>query len=73
MTMYKPSSVFKKNSFIHLLDDLIQCVRSTATRLRWFCDPLTVNEHSDFCKPGTHVHTMDLDVIQHPGLRQALK
>jgi hypothetical protein len=32
-----------------------------------------VNEHSDFCKPGTHVHTMDLDVIQHPGLRQALK
>jgi hypothetical protein len=73
MTMYKPSSVFKKNSFIHLLDDQIQCVCSTATQLRRFCDPLTVNEHSDFCKPGAHVRTMDLDVVQHPGLCQALK
>jgi hypothetical protein len=34
---------------------------------------LTFNEHSDFCKPGAHVQTMDLDVIQYPGLRHALK
>jgi hypothetical protein len=70
MTIYKPSSVFKKNSFIHLWDDQIQCVCSIAIRLRRFCDPLTVNEHSGFCKRGTHVRTMDLDVIQYPGLRQ---
>jgi hypothetical protein len=63
----------KKKSFIHLLDDQIQCVCSTTTQLRRFCDPLIVNEYSDFCKPGTHVCTMDLDVIQHLGLRQALK
>jgi hypothetical protein len=62
--MYKPSSVFKKNSSIHLLDDQIQYVCSIATRR--FCNPLIVNEYSDFCKHGIHVHTMDLDVKQHP-------
>jgi hypothetical protein len=40
MTLYKLSSVLKKFSFVHLLDDQIQCACSTATRLRWFCDPL---------------------------------
>ena len=32
-----------------------------------------MNEHFDFCKPGVHVHTKALDVIQRHGLRQALK
>ena len=34
MTIYKPSNDFKKKLSIHLLDDQIQCVCSTATRLR---------------------------------------
>ena len=73
MTMYKPSSVFTNLSLIHFLDDQIQCVCSIATWLRRFCDPLTFNEHFDFCKLGTHVRTMDLNIIQHSGLHQALK
>jgi hypothetical protein len=48
MTLYRPSSVFKNFSFFHLLDDQIQCACSTATRLRLFCDSLTINEYSIF-------------------------
>jgi hypothetical protein len=73
MISYKPASVFKKFSFVHLLDELEPCACNTATRLRKFCDPLTKNEHSSFGKPSCHVRSMDLDLIQHPGLRVALK
>ena len=59
-------------SFIHLPDVQTQCACSTTTQLRRFCDLLLLNEHFDFA-PGAHVCTMDLDVVQHPRLRQALK
>jgi hypothetical protein len=72
MVFYKPSAVFKKFSFINLLSEDTSCACSTATRLRSFCDPLTINETSSFAHVGVHVRTMDLSIIQHCGLRDAL-
>jgi hypothetical protein len=57
---------------MHLLDDTILCACNLATRLVKFCDPFTLSEESSFCKATLHVRTMDLHIIQHPGLRHAL-
>jgi hypothetical protein len=73
MVFYKPARVFKNFSFVHLLDEPQPYACNTTIRLRRFCDPLTINEHSQFCKPSCHVRTMNLDIIQHPGLCAALK
>ena len=70
---YKPASVFKNFSFVHLFDEHDKCACTSASRLRNFCDPLTINEESKYCKSSLHVRTMNVDIIQHPGLRQALK
>ena len=69
---YKPSAIFKKFSFIDLLNEDNSCACSTATRLRSFCDPLTIHETSSFAHAGVHVRTMDLSIIQHCVLRDAL-
>jgi hypothetical protein len=73
MVFYKPARVFKNFSFVHLLDELQPCAYNTTIWLRRFCNPITINEYSKFCKPSCHVRTMKLDIIQHPGLRTALK
>jgi hypothetical protein len=69
---YKPSAIFKKFSFIDLLDQDNLCMCSSAKRLKSFCDPLTINETSSFVAPSMHVRTVDLSIIQHTGLRDAL-
>jgi hypothetical protein len=69
---YKPTAVFKKFSFVDLLNEDNPCICSTATKLRSFCDPLTINETSSFAHAGVHVRTMDLSIIQHKGLKDAL-
>ena len=69
---YKPAWVFKSFSFTDLLDEKKSCVCSSAVRLKRFIDPLTLNESSSFSKPGLHVRSMDMNIIQHPGLRCAL-
>lgn len=69
---YKPSDVFKRFSFIHLLDLDEVCVCNTAKRFQHVRDPLTAHECSDFSKPTPHVCTMDLRIIQNPKLREAL-
>ena len=69
---YKPASVFKKFSFVDLLNEDNSCACSTAARLRKFCDPLTINEISSYATTSMHVRTMDLSIIQHNGLRNAL-
>lgn len=69
---YNPSAVFKTFSFADLLDKDQHCLCVTANRLKAFCDPLTVNESSSFSKTSMHVRTMDLSIVQHKGLRQAL-
>lgn len=69
---YKPSDVFKHFSFIHLLDPEESCACTSAKRFQSFLDPLTATECSDYSKPMPHVRTMDLRIIQHPKLREAL-
>ena len=69
---YKPAVVFKMFSFTDLLDEKSSCACSSAARLKRFCDPLTLNENSSFSKPLMHVRSMDINIIQHPGLRNAL-
>jgi hypothetical protein len=71
--LYKPAVVFKQFSFVHLLDEEGDtCACSSITRLRGFCDPLTITEMSSFCKPAVHVRTMNINIIQHKLLRSAL-
>ena len=70
---YKPASVFKHFSFVHLFDEQDKCVCTSASRLRNFCDSLTINDQSIHCEPSLHVRTMNMDIVQHPKLRQALK
>ena len=69
---YKPASVFKKFSFVELLNEDYSCACSIAARLRKFCDPLIINETSSYAITSIHVRTMDLSIIQHSGLRDAL-
>jgi hypothetical protein len=63
MILYKLARVFKYFSFIHLLDELQPYACNTTIRLRRFCDPLTLNEHFEFCEPSCHIRTMNLDII----------
>jgi hypothetical protein len=66
IVLYKPSAIFKKNSFVLLFDkqDVYAC--SSATRFWKFHDPLTMNETSSFVKPAIYIRTIDLAIIQHP-------
>jgi hypothetical protein len=70
--LYKPAAVFKQFSFVHLLHEDDTCACSSTTMLRSFCDPLTITETSNFCKPTVHVRTMNINIIQHKLLRSAL-
>lgn len=71
-TMYRPAEVFKKFSFVHLLDHDTHCACEKATRLKKFIDENTMNETSSFRHADVHVRTMDLNIIQHPLLKEAL-
>lgn len=71
--IYKPSEVFKKFSFILLLDPEALCACHTAKRFQSFLDPLTANEWSGPVKSSPHVRSMDLRIIQNPKLRAALQ
>lgn len=70
--LYKPASIFKQFSFIHLLDVNATCLCNSAKRLKKFLDPLTISETS-CCAPSIlHVRTMDTNIIQHTELRKAV-
>ena len=70
--LYKPAMVFKKFSFVDLLDVSLQCACNHAQRLKGFYDPQTLHELSSFNQPGLHVRTTDLRIIQHRHLRHAV-
>ena len=72
LVFYRPSLVFKAFSFVDLLNEDSQCLCATASRLRVFCDTVTCNETSRFAKIAVHICTVDMAIIQHPALRQAL-
>lgn len=69
---YKPAFVFKNFSFVHLFDETNSCVCTSAKRLRRFLDPKTLQESSDFAPASIHVRSVDVDLIQHKTLRQAV-
>ena len=70
--LYKPAAIFKQFSFVHLLHEDDTCACTSTTRLRNFCDLLTITKTSRFSKPTVHVRTMDINIIQHKQLRSAL-
>ena len=70
--LYKPAAVFKQFSFVQLLHEDDTCACTSTTRLRSFCDPLTISETSNFSKPAVHVRTMDTNILQHKLLRSAV-
>ena len=71
-TFYRPSEVFKKFSFIHLLDETDKCMCLHAKRLAKFLDVQTAQETSCMVVPQMHVRTVDIDLVQHRELRAAL-
>ena len=70
--LYRPSAVFKKFSFIHLLDKNETCACTSVKRLQEFCDSLTDMETAGADSTSTHVRMMDLNIVQHKELRSAL-
>lgn len=70
--VYKPSQVFKHFSFVHLLDKHEKCMCNSFKRFESFLDPLTFVECDEFSHPVHHVRTIDLNIIQHPKLREAI-
>jgi len=70
--LYRPSEVFKKFSFAQLLDPCDDCACLKVQRFSKFLDSLTVNETSSYAKAQIHVRTMDVKIVQHTGLREAI-
>lgn len=69
--LYKPATVFKQFSFLHLFDVNEACVCQKAKRLRPFLDPDTHEQSSSHDGTSSHVRTMDTKIIQHAELRRA--
>jgi hypothetical protein len=69
LVLYKPAAVFKKISFVRLLQEDVTCACTEASRFIKFCDPQILLETSSFCKPRLHVRTMNTDIIQNKHLR----
>lgn len=50
LVLYKSIVVFKQFLFFYLLHENETCACTSTTRLRSFCDLLTIIETSNFCK-----------------------
>jgi hypothetical protein len=72
MKFYRPAVVFRDFSFSQLLGDSNHCICQTSKRLAKFRDTRTLDETSSFAKPQIHVRTVDVNIVHHKGLRQAL-
>ena len=70
--LYKPAVVFKKFSFVHLLDANETCLCNSAKRFQRYLDPRTSEEMSSYAPAMAHVRTMDVNIIQHPQLKKAV-
>ena len=70
---YKPCMIFKKNWNFKFMEKKAKCICHSSNRLRKFIYPVAIdNEQEDESLKG-HVRTMDLSIIQHKGLRHALR
>jgi hypothetical protein len=69
---YKPGMVFKDFEIPELMEKEVNCICHSSKRLRKFIDPEAIdNEQMNDVLIG-HVRTMDISIIQHKGLRNAL-
>ena len=73
MFCYRPSMVFKKFEIakLNMVED--NCICNSAKRFSKFIDMDTSTCTNEGKREGGHVRTMDLSIIQHKGLRHALK
>lgn len=70
---YKPGMVFKDFEIPELMEKEVKCICHSSNRLRKFIDPEAMdNEQVNDTLIG-HVRTMDISIIQHKGLRNAIK
>lgn len=70
---YKPGMVFKDFDIPELMAKEVKCICHSSNRLRKFIDPEAIDNNQEKEKMRGHVRTMDLSIIQHKGLRHALK
>jgi hypothetical protein len=70
---YKPSMVFKRFdvSELNMMED--NCICNSSRRFNKFIDKETSTNNQEGKENNGHVRTMDLSIIQHKGLRHALK
>jgi hypothetical protein len=71
VAFYKPTTMFKIFSFVHLFYESEQCAYTSTCRFQKSRDPFIVLETSTHSKPSLHVLTMDVSIIQHKELRHA--
>ena len=70
---YKPCMIFKKIEISNSWKKKAKCICHSSNRLRKFIYPVAIdNEQEDESLKG-YVRTMDLSIIQHKGLRHALR
>lgn len=70
--IYKPAFVFRDFSFLHLFDETKPCICLSAKRLNRYLDSGTAAEVSTFAPGQVHVRTVDMNIIHHKKLREAV-
>ena len=70
---YKPSMVFKNFDVSTLEDDKDNCICHSSRRFARFLDKDTSGKNGEGIGNKGHVRTMDLNIVQHKGLRHAIK
>ena len=70
---YKPSMVFKYFDVSTLKDNMDNCICHTSRRFAKFLDKDTSDNAREGIVGSGHVRTMDLNIIQHKGLRHAIR
>ena len=70
---YKPSMVFKNFDVSMLKDNLDNCICHSSRRFARFLDKEAYDMNRGEVGNKGHVRTMDLNIVQHKGLRHAIK
>lgn len=69
--LYKPAKVFKKFSFVYLMDPMSECSCLKIDKFYKFLSILTKAETLSYAKTQVHVCTTDVSIIQHFELQEA--
>ena len=75
MSMFccRPGMVFKDFEITELMGKEVKCICHSSNRLRKFIDSDAIDNEQESERGKGHVRTMDISIIQHKGLRHALK